>query len=31
VTKRILLAGDAVFVAWSVLDLIIHGVILQPS
>jgi hypothetical protein len=30
-TKKILLAGVAVFVAWSVLDFIIHGLILQPS
>jgi hypothetical protein len=30
-TKKILLAGVGVFVAWSVLDFIIHGVLLQPS
>jgi hypothetical protein len=30
-TKKILLAGFAVFVAWEVLDFVIHGLILQPT
>lgn len=29
--KRIVLAVIAVFVAWSVMDLVIHGVILRPT
>ena len=29
-TKRILLAILSVFVAWSVMDFLIHGVLLQP-
>lgn len=29
--KRILLAIVAVFVAWSILDFVIHGVLLQPT
>ena len=30
-SKRLLLAVIAVFVAWSILDFIIHGVLLQPT
>jgi len=30
-TKRTLLAGVAVFVAWEILDFVIHGLILQPT
>jgi hypothetical protein len=30
-TKKILLAGVAVFVAWEILDFVIHGLILQPT
>lgn len=29
--KRMLLAVVAVFIAWSILDYIIHGVLLQPT
>jgi hypothetical protein len=30
-TKKILLAGLAVFVVWEVLDFVIHGLILAPT
>jgi len=30
-TKKILLAGVAVFVVWEILDFVIHGLILQPT
>ncbi|KPK27015.1 MAG: hypothetical protein AMK69_11125 [Nitrospira bacterium SG8_3] len=30
-TKRILLSIITVFIAWSVLDFLIHGVVLQPT
>jgi hypothetical protein len=30
-TKKILLAGVAVFVAWEILDFVIHGLILQST
>lgn len=29
--KRVLIAVIAIFVAWSVMDFVIHGVILRPS
>jgi hypothetical protein len=30
-TKKILLAGVAVFIAWEILDFVIHGLILGPT